>query len=60
MVREDQLNGRIASVIRKRLVHTTWDVSEETDGVFQDNIRERPDVLITRPAPEPPIILENE
>ena len=60
MVREDQLNGRIASAIRKRLVHTTWDVSEETDGVFQDNTRERPDVLITRPAPEPPIILENE
>lgn len=60
MVREDQLNGRIASAIRKRLAHTTWDVSEETTGVFQDSPLERPDVLITRPAPEPPIILENE
>lgn len=60
MVREDQLNGRIASAIRKRLVHTNWDVSEETTGVFQDSLRERPDILITRPAPEPPIILENE
>ena len=60
MVREDQLNGRIASAIRKRLAHTTWDVSEETTGVFQDSPHERPDVLITRPAPEPPIILENE
>ena len=60
MVREDQLNGRIASAIRKRLAHTTWDVSEETTRVFQDSPLERPDVLITRPAPEPPIILENE
>ena len=60
MVQEDQLNGRIASAIRKRLVHTNWQVSEETTDVFQDNILERPDILITRPGSEPPIILENE
>ena len=56
---ERQLNGRIATVIRECTIGTGWDIGEENDGVFADSGR-IPDILITRPEPEPPIVLENE
>ena len=56
---EDQLNGRIATVIRECTVGTGWNIDEEKVGVFADTGR-IPDILISRPRPEPPIVLENE
>lgn len=56
---EEQLNGRIATVIRECTVGTGWNINEENVGVFADSGR-IPDILITRQPPEPPIVLENE
>ena len=58
-VREDQLNGRIATIIRECLRGTQWTVAEENDGTLATSNR-RPDILITRPTPEPPVVIENE
>ena len=58
-VREDQLNGRIATIIRECVRGTQWNVNEENDGTLATS-NPRPDILITRPAPEPPIVIENE
>ena len=58
-IREDQLNGRIATIIRECVGGTQWDVREENDGTLATSSR-RPDILITRPPPEPPIVIENE
>lgn len=58
-IREDQLNGRIATIIRECVRGTHWMVAEENDGTLSTSNR-RPDILITRPAPEPPIVIENE
>ena len=59
MVREDQLNGRIATTIRECVKGTQWTVTEENDGTLVTSNR-RPDILIIRPLPEPPIVIENE
>ena len=59
MPREDQLNGRIATIIRECIRGTRWDVTEETDGALATSNR-RPDILIRRPWPEPPVVIENE
>ena len=53
-VREDQLNGRIATIIRECIQGTLWTVAEENDGTLATSGR-RPDILITRPSPEPPV-----
>ena len=58
-VREDQLNGRIATVIRECVTGTQWTIAEENDGTLATSNR-RPDILITRPSPEPPVVIENE
>ena len=58
-IREDQLNGRIATVIRECVTGLQWTVAEENDGTLTTSDR-RPDILITRPSPEPPIVIENE
>ena len=58
-IREDQLNGRIATIIRECIRGTQWTVKEENDGTLATSAR-RPDILITRPWPEPPIVIENE
>ena len=58
-VREDQLNGRIATIIRECIRGTNWTVAEENDGTLATSGR-RPDILITRPSPEPPVVIENE
>ena len=58
-IREDQLNGRIATIIRECVNRTQWHVDEETDGTLTTSHR-RPDILITRQLPEPPIVIENE
>ena len=58
-IREDQLNGRIATIIRECITGMQWTVDEENDGKFATSNR-RADILITRPRPEPPIVLENE
>ena len=58
-IREDQLNGRIATIIRECVSGTQWNVAEENDGTLATSGR-RPDILITRPAQEPPIVIENE
>ena len=57
--REDQLNGRIATVIRECVTGLQWTVHEENDGTLAETNR-RPDILISRPLPEPPIVIENE
>ena len=59
MVAEPQLNGRIATIIRECVTGTRWTVTEETSGTLTGN-QKTPDILITRPAPEPPIVIENE
>ena len=59
MVAEPQLNGRIATIIRECVTGTRWAVTEETAGTLAGNQR-TPDILITRPEPEPPIVIENE
>ena len=59
MPREDQLNGRIATIIRECIRGTQWNVAEENDGTLATSSR-RPDILITRLPPEPPIVIENE
>ena len=59
MVAEPQLNGRIATIIRECVTGTRWVVTEETSGTLTGN-QKTPDILITRPAPEPPIVIENE
>ena len=58
-IREDQLNGRIATVIRDSVSGLQWTVMEETEGTLSSS-QKRPDILIKRPYPEPPIVLENE
>ena len=58
MPREDQLNGRIATIIRECIQGIYWTVAEENDGTLATSKR-RPDILITRPYPEPPVIIEN-
>ena len=58
-IREDQLNGRIATIIRECVRGTQWPVREENDGTLATS-GDRPDILITRPSPEPPIVIENE
>ena len=58
-IREDQLNGRIATVIRDSVGGLQWTVMEETEGTLSSS-QKRPDILIKRPDPEPPIVLENE
>ena len=58
-IREDQLNGRIATIIREFVSGIQWTVMEETDGTLASSYR-RPDILITRLQPEPPIVIENE
>ena len=58
-IREDQLNGRIATIIRECVTGMQWVVAEENDGTLATSGR-RPDILITRPSPEPPIVIENE
>ena len=58
-VREDQLNGRIATIIRECVNGIQWTVAEENDGTLATSTR-RPDILITRPSPEPPVVIENE
>ncbi len=58
-IREDQLNGRIATIIRECIGGTQWNVVEEGTRAFSGSDKQ-PDVLITRPWPEPPIVIENE
>ena len=58
-IREDQLNGRIATILRECVSGTPWTVAVENDGTLMDSNR-RPDILITRPLPEHPIVIENE
>ena len=58
-VREDQLNGRIATIIRECIQGIQWTVAEENDGTLATSNR-RPDILITRHLPEPPVVIENE
>ena len=58
MLEEEQLNGRIASVINALTKSAGWLTREETWEVLRGP-RTKPDVLITR-ADGPPIVLENE
>ena len=58
-IREDQLNGRIATIIRECVNGMQWTVAEENDGTLATSDR-RPDILIMRPSPEPPVVIENE
>ena len=58
-INEEQLNGRIATIIRESTVGTGWNIDEENTESFADSNR-IPDILITRQPPEPPIVLENE
>ena len=55
---EEQLNGRIASIISELARTTDWRAREELGGALQGR-RTKPDILITRPS-APPIVVENE
>ena len=56
---EEQLNGRIASLIRRRTRDVGWHVREEARGVLMDYKLGKPDVVIRR-GEAPPVIIENE
>ena len=55
---EEQLNGRIASIVNELAKMTGWVAREELWNTLRD-VRSKPDILITR-ADAPPIVLENE
>ena len=57
-VREDQLNGRIASLINRYAGTMGWSAFEETDNALRGD-GNRPDIVITRGG-APPIAVENE
>ena len=59
MLEEEQLNGRIASVINALTKSAGWQAREETWEVLRGP-RTKPDVLITRGVNGPPIVLETE
>ena len=52
-------NARIASAMRASIKGLGWNVSEEVKGALAHS-QKQPDILITRPSPEPPIVIENE
>ena len=56
-IREDQLNGRIATLIDR--MSNRWRALGENKGAFQGNDKQ-PDVLIISDAGGRPIVLENE
>ena len=55
---EEQLNGRIASLIGELTTGLDWTAREELGGALRGP-RTKPDILITR-EDGPPIVLENE
>ena len=56
-VREEQLNGRISSVINRFAGSMGWTAIEETDRAQRGG--GRPDIVIARDG-APPIAIENE
>ena len=56
---EAQLNGRIASDIRRLTPDLGWHVQEEATGVFAESNAKKPDILIRRDGALP-IVVENE
>lgn len=56
---EEQLNGRIARIIRCLTRDLGWDVREEARGVLIEEKLRKPDIVISR-ADAPPVIIENE
>ena len=56
---EAQLNGRIASDIRRLTSDLGWHVQEETTGVFVESNAKKPDILIRRDGALP-MVVENE
>ena len=56
---EAQLNGRIASRIRRLTEDLGWDVLEEARGLLIEERLKKPDIVITR-ADAPPVVIENE
>ena len=56
---EEQLNGRIASIIRRLTRDLGWDVREEVKGAFIEERLRKPDIVILR-GDAPPVIIENE
>ena len=55
-IREDQLNGRIATLLGH--MAPRWNVYGEDKGAFQGNQR-RPDILIIQQGAQP-VVIENE
>lgn len=49
----------MATIIRECTAGINWKVTEENDNTLSSSDK-RPDILITRQHPEPPIIVENE
>ena len=56
---EEQLNGRIARIVRRLTKDLGWDVREEAKGVLIEERLRKPDIVISR-ADAPPVIIENE
>ena len=56
---EEQLNGRIASIIRRLTRDLGWDVREEARGVLAEERLRKPDIVISR-NDAPPVVIENE
>jgi len=56
---EEQLNGRIASLIRNQTADLGWHVQEEAKGSFQHDKLKKPDIVIRR-IDAPPVVIENE
>ena len=56
---EAQLNGRIASDIRRLTSDLGWQVQEEATGVFAESNAKKPDILIRRDGALP-MVVENE
>lgn len=56
---EEQLNGRLASLIRYQTSDLGWHVQEEAKGVLLDDKLKKPDIVIRR-SDAPPVVIENE
>ena len=56
---EEQLNGRIARLIRKQTDDLGWHVQEESKGQIKGDKLKKPDIVIRRGF-YPPVVIENE
>ena len=58
-IREELINGGIADIIGECVRGTQWTLRAENTSTIEGSDL-KPDILITRPSPEPPVVIENK